>query len=172
MFGMGWTELLLIGIVALIVVGPKDLPVLFRNMGQFVGKARGMAREFSRAMEDAADQSGMKDATDALRGLSNPKKFGLDKVKDAADFTKWEPGSNTAKLAEDRAEAAKKIHAASAEKATKRREAEAAAQADKTAQDAAKAAAKATGPGASQADATPDAGAAAPQADTAGDSKA
>jgi sec-independent protein translocase protein TatB len=114
----------------------------------------------------------MKDATDALRGLSNPKKFGLDKVKDAADFTKWEPGSSTAKLAEDRAEAAKKIHAASAEKATKRREAEAAAQADKTAQDAAKAAAKATGSGASQADATPDAGAAAPQADTAGDSKA
>jgi len=34
MFGMGWTELLVIGVVALIVVGPKDLPVLFRNLGQ------------------------------------------------------------------------------------------------------------------------------------------
>ena len=148
MFGMGWTELLLIGIVGLIVVGPKDLPVLFRNIGQFVGKARGMAREFSRAMEDAADQSGVKEATDTLRGLSNPAKYGLDKVKDATDFTKWEPGSNTAKLAEDRAEAAKKIHAASAQKASDRQAAEAAKAA---------AEAKATGPGASQADATPDA---------------
>lgn len=130
MFGMGWTELLLIGIVALIVVGPKDLPVLFRNIGVYVGKARGMAREFSRAMEDAADQSGVKEATDTLRGLSNPAKYGLDKVKDATDFTKWEPGSNTAKLAEDRAEAAKKIHAASADRAQQRLATETAAKAE------------------------------------------
>ena len=53
MFDLGWTELLLIGIVALIVVGPKELPVLFRKAGQFVGKIRGMAREFSRAMNSA-----------------------------------------------------------------------------------------------------------------------
>ena len=136
MFGMGWSELLLIGIVALIVVGPKDLPVLFRNIGRFAGKARGMAKEFTRAMEEAADQSGVKEATDAFKGLSNPAKFGLDKVKEAADFTKWEPGSNTAKLAEDRAAAAKKIHAATAEKAQKRIDAEAA----KAAEEAAKAA--------------------------------
>ena len=37
MFDLGWTELLVIGIVALIVVGPKDLPVLFKKGGQFVG---------------------------------------------------------------------------------------------------------------------------------------
>ena len=126
MFGMGWTELLLIGIVALIVVGPKDLPILFRNLGQFVGKARGMAREFSRAMEDAADQSGMKEATDTLRGLSNPAKYGLDKVKDAADFTKWDPDSETGKLAKDRAENAEKIRQAAADKAQKRLDEEAA----------------------------------------------
>lgn len=130
MFGMGWTELLVIGIVALIVVGPKDLPVLFRTLGQFVGKARGMAREFSRAMEEAADQSGMKEATDTLRGLSNPAKYGLDKVKDAADFTKWTPDSETGKLAKDRADNADKIRKAAAEKAQKRIDAEAAARAD------------------------------------------
>ena len=58
MFDLGLTELLLIGIVALIVVGPKDLPMLFRKVGQFVGKARRMAREFTRAMDDAADDAG------------------------------------------------------------------------------------------------------------------
>ena len=38
MFDLGWSELLLIGIVALIVVGPKDLPVLFRNIGRLLSR--------------------------------------------------------------------------------------------------------------------------------------
>lgn len=141
MFGMGWTELLVIGIVALIVVGPKDLPVLFRTLGQYAGKARGMAREFSRAMEDAADQSGVKEATDTLKGLSNPAKYGLDKVKDATDFSKWSPDSETGKLAKDRAENAEKIRQAAADKAQKRIDAEAAekAAAEKAAQKTAEA---------------------------------
>ncbi|WP_136635002.1 Sec-independent protein translocase protein TatB [Pseudooceanicola onchidii] len=136
MFGMGWTELLVIGIVALIVVGPKDLPVLFRTLGQFVGKARGMAREFTRAMEEAADQSGVKEATDTLRGLSNPAKYGLDKVKDATDFTKWDPDSETGKLAKDRADNAEKIRQAAATKAQARLDAEAAAKAEAEAETA------------------------------------
>ena len=44
MFDLGLTELLVIGVVALIVVGPKDLPVMFRNVGRFVGKAKGDER--------------------------------------------------------------------------------------------------------------------------------
>ena len=70
MFGIGSTELLLSGILALIVVGPKDLPGMFRTMGQFTAKARMMAREFTRAMEDAADQAGVKDVSDTLRAAA------------------------------------------------------------------------------------------------------
>ena len=76
MFDLGWTELLLIGIVALIVVGPKDLPMLFRKVGQFVGKAKGMAREFSRAMDQAADDAGVKDISKTISAATNPVKSG------------------------------------------------------------------------------------------------
>ena len=106
MFDIGWTELLLIGIVALIVVGPKDLPMLFRKAGQFMGRARGMAREFSRAMEQAADETGMKDAAKTMRDMANPGKAGMDVLNQATDgLRKWQPDSATAKLAQDRAAA-------------------------------------------------------------------
>jgi sec-independent protein translocase protein TatB len=84
MLDLGWTELLLIGIVALIVVGPKDLPVMFRALGRFTGKMRGMAREFSRAMDEAADQSGARDIARDLRSMSNPRSAATRKFKSAA----------------------------------------------------------------------------------------
>jgi sec-independent protein translocase protein TatB len=104
MLDLGWTELLLIGIVALIVVGPKDLPVLFRNVGRFMGKARAMAREFSRAMNEAAEESGVKDATQGFRDMASSKSLGLDGVeKSIRESTRWDPDSETAKLARKRA---------------------------------------------------------------------
>jgi sec-independent protein translocase protein TatB len=68
---IGWMELLVIGVVALIVVGPKDLPVMFRTAGQFMGKARAMAREFQRSMEDAAKESGLSESAKQLNSLSS-----------------------------------------------------------------------------------------------------
>ena len=122
MFDLGWTELLLIGIVALIVVGPKDLPLLFRKVGKFVGKARGMAREFSRAMEDAADEAGVKEVSKSLKVASNSIKASLEQVKSAtADLAKYSPESSTGNLATERAEAAQKIRKAPAKKVTKRK---------------------------------------------------
>jgi sec-independent protein translocase protein TatB len=92
MFDIGWTELMLIGIVALIVIGPKDLPDMFRTMGRFTAKARGMAKEFSRAMESAADEAGVKDVAKDLRKATSARSMGLDAVKDAASkFEKWDP---------------------------------------------------------------------------------
>ena len=126
MFGLGWSELLVVGIVALIVIGPKDLPGLFRTIGQFTGKARMMAREFSRAMEQAADDSGIKDVSKTLNAAANPKKFGVDKLKEAAGTTK---GPATSTLSAERQAAKEKMSKAmgAAAIARKAREAEEAA---------------------------------------------
>ena len=89
---LSWSELLVVGIVALIFIGPKDLPGMFRELGRFMAKVRSMGREFSRAMEQAAKESGVKDVADDLRKISNPKSMGLDAVRNAADkFEKWDP---------------------------------------------------------------------------------
>ena len=110
MFDLGLTELLLIGIVALIIVGPKDLPVLFQRVGEFVGRMKGMAREFTSAMNDAADEAGVKDVAKTMRAATNPIKTGLDKVGETTkEFTSLDPLSETGKLALERNDTSKKI---------------------------------------------------------------
>ncbi len=129
MFDLGWSEMLLIGIVALIVVGPKELPGLFRNIGVWVGKARGVAREFSRAMEAAADESGVKDIEKTIRAAANPVKFGTNSLRNAALGTDAPkppaplnpgapvaPGTATAELAAKQAENRVAMPAAAAER--------------------------------------------------------
>lgn len=135
MFDLGIAELLIIGIVALIVVGPKDLPVMFRNVGRFVGRMRGMAREFSSAMNDAAEESGMRDVQKSLKAATNPVSTAMDGVRDAAsDLTKidldGDSGPATAKMSDERADMSKKIQASTARAQADRmkKEAEAALQ--------------------------------------------
>jgi sec-independent protein translocase protein TatB len=95
MFDIGWTEMLVVGIVALIVIGPKDLPEMFRTLGRFTAKLRGMARDFQRAMDSAADEAGVKDIKNVagdLKKATSAKSLGLDAVKDAATkFEQWDP---------------------------------------------------------------------------------
>ena len=85
MMDLSWAELMVVGIVALIVIGPKDLPGMFRELGRFTAKLRAMGREFSRAMEQAAKESGIKDVAEDLKKATSAKAMGLDAVKSAAD---------------------------------------------------------------------------------------
>ncbi len=93
MFDLGMMEILVIGIVALIVVGPKDLPGLFRTVGKFVGKMKGMAREFQRSMDAAAKDAGVDEALDGVKsaagGLKKATSFNpVDFNKDLKSMTK------------------------------------------------------------------------------------
>lgn len=71
MLDLGWSELLIIGVAALIVVGPKDLPRMLRTLGQYAGRARGIAREFQRSMDDAARQADIEELKDVKKGLDD-----------------------------------------------------------------------------------------------------
>jgi len=53
MFDLSWTELLVVAVVAIIVVGPKDLPQALRAVGRWTGKAKRMARDFRRQFDEA-----------------------------------------------------------------------------------------------------------------------
>jgi sec-independent protein translocase protein TatB len=134
MLDIGWTELLIVGVVALIVVGPKDLPGMFRTLGRFTGRLRGMAREFQRAMDDAARDTGVKDMADDLKKATSPRAMGLDTLNAAADrFEKWDPikgnaktkppgataGPATSALAEERKTKAQDVKVATASRAAK-----------------------------------------------------
>ncbi|MBI1686717.1 Sec-independent protein translocase protein TatB [Caulobacter hibisci] len=84
---VGGVELLIIAAVALIVVGPKDLPVLLRKLGQFVGKIRGMAAEFRASFDEMARQSELDELrreVEAMRSgqYSNPVQDAVDQAKD------------------------------------------------------------------------------------------
>ncbi|CCE06014.1 putative sec-independent protein secretion pathway component TatB [Bradyrhizobium sp. STM 3843] len=73
MFDIGWSELLVIGVVALIAIGPKELPGVLRMVGQWMGKARRMAAEFQGQFQEAMREAEMADL-----------KKSFDEVREAA----------------------------------------------------------------------------------------
>jgi sec-independent protein translocase protein TatB len=73
MFDIGWSELVVIAVVALIAIGPKELPGVLRMIGQWMGKARKMAAEFQGQFQEAMREAEMADL-----------KKSFDEVKEAA----------------------------------------------------------------------------------------
>ncbi|WP_035485396.1 Sec-independent protein translocase protein TatB [Geminicoccus roseus] len=70
MFDLAWSEMAIIMVVVLVVVGPKDLPRLARTLGQWVAKGRSMAREFQRHIDDMAREADLQDLKDSVQKIS------------------------------------------------------------------------------------------------------
>ena len=78
-FGIGSTELLVVVVVALLVVGPKDLPRLLRTIGNFVAKVRGLAREFQGHLDEAMRETGIDEVKDNVTKMKEFTVADLDK---------------------------------------------------------------------------------------------
>ncbi|WP_299442880.1 Sec-independent protein translocase protein TatB [uncultured Rhodospira sp.] len=66
MFDFGWTELAVIGVVALLIIGPKDLPKVLRTMGQWSRRLRSLAREFQGHVDDVIREAELEDVRDGV----------------------------------------------------------------------------------------------------------
>ena len=69
MLDIGWPELMLIAVVALIVIGPKDLPAAIRTVTTIIRKVRGMAAEFQGGLEEIARDSGIDDVKQSVEDV-------------------------------------------------------------------------------------------------------
>src|SRR6266852_1395004 len=87
MFDIGWGELVVIGIVALIAIGPKELPTVLRTLGQYMGKIRRMAADFQGQFQEAMREAEMADL----------KKHAEDIKSSVGDLTNFDPMANTQK---------------------------------------------------------------------------
>ena len=74
MFDIGWSELVVIGVVALIAIGPKELPGVLRMVGQWMGKARRMAAEFQGQFNEAMREAEMADIKKTFDDASSAAK--------------------------------------------------------------------------------------------------
>jgi sec-independent protein translocase protein TatB len=81
MFDIGWSELVVIGVVALIAIGPKELPAVLRTVGQYMGKIRRMASEFQGQFQEAMREAEMADV----------KKHVDEMTETAKSFTNFDP---------------------------------------------------------------------------------
>jgi len=66
MFDIGWSELLVIAVVAIVVIGPKELPRLMRTFGHYTGKIRRAAADFQRQFEEAVRESELDEVRKAM----------------------------------------------------------------------------------------------------------
>jgi sec-independent protein translocase protein TatB len=87
MFDLGWGELVVIGIVALIAIGPKELPTVLRTLGQYMAKIRRMASEFQGQFQEAMREAELHDI----------KKQAEDLGSSVTDITSFDPMADVQK---------------------------------------------------------------------------
>ncbi|MBM3733880.1 MAG: twin-arginine translocase subunit TatB [Acidimicrobiia bacterium] len=83
MFDIGWQELLVIGVVALLVIGPKDMPAAIRAVSRWAAKARALAREFQQGIDEVVREADLQDVRKQIQSLeSTDAKSEIAKVVD------------------------------------------------------------------------------------------
>jgi sec-independent protein translocase protein TatB len=87
MFDIGWGELVLVGLVALIVIGPKELPTVLRTAGQWMGKVKRMASEFQGQFQEALREAEVADLKQQAEDISGSLK-GITDYDPLADVDK------------------------------------------------------------------------------------
>ena len=104
MFDIGWSELVVIAVVALIAIGPKELPGVLRSVGFWMGKVRKMAAEFQGQFQEAmreAEMSDLKKHADDLnnmaKGLTTDLSSTLNSALDPFDTAKESEAAKTAR---------------------------------------------------------------------------
>jgi sec-independent protein translocase protein TatB len=75
MIDLSWSHILIVLVVALVVVGPKDLPRLMRMVGQWLGKARAMADQFRKSFDEMARQAELDELRQEIQALRNERPF-------------------------------------------------------------------------------------------------
>src|SRR5258708_6909338 len=92
MFDIAWGEFVVIAVVALIVIGPKELPAVLRAIGQWTTKIRRMAAEFQGQFQEALREAEMADLKKEVDNLNDAAKgFTFDDPLNLKEGTKWEP---------------------------------------------------------------------------------
>jgi sec-independent protein translocase protein TatB len=100
MFDIAWGEFVIIGVVALIVIGPKELPAVLRAIGQWTTKIRRMASEFQSQFQEALREAEMADLKKEVDNLNDAARGFTSQFDDPLNFkeaTKWEPKANEPK---------------------------------------------------------------------------
>src|SRR6516225_9191964 len=85
-----WNEIVLIGVVALIVIGPKELPAVLRTIGQWTTKIRRMAGEFQSQFQEAMREAEMADLKKQVDAATKGMTSYFDPL-DVDEATRWEP---------------------------------------------------------------------------------
>jgi sec-independent protein translocase protein TatB len=99
MFDIAWGEFVVIAVVALIVIGPKELPAVLRAIGQWTTKIRRMAAEFQGQFQEALREAEMADLKKEVDNLNDTAKGFTSQFDDPLNFkeaTKWEPKPDAA----------------------------------------------------------------------------
>ncbi|WP_282608389.1 Sec-independent protein translocase protein TatB [Pelagibius sp. Alg239-R121] len=113
MFDIGWAEMGVVAVIALLVIGPKELPRTMRTVAHWFGKARGLAREFQSGLDDIVREADLDDARTALNATRDfspnkiiadtvdPTGSMTDEIKDVEKTAKSDAGSDAGGTAQD-----------------------------------------------------------------------